>query len=55
LHRIAEKRGNITLSSDAHNKDYLTYGFDTALQIIKSSGIGSVLTMTKEGWKSIAI
>lgn len=55
LHRIAEKRGNIVLSSDAHNKDYLTYGFDTALQIIRASGIGSVLTMTKDGWKNIPI
>ena len=55
LRRIAEKRGNIVLSSDAHSKDRLTYGFDTALQIIKASGIGSVLTMTKNGWKNIAI
>ena len=55
LHRIAEKRGNITLTSDSHNKEYLTYGFDKALQIIKASGIGSVLTMTKDGWKSVAI
>ena len=55
LHRIAEKRGNVILSSDAHNKDHLTYGFDTALQIIKASGIGSVLTMTRDGWKNITI
>ena len=55
LHRIAEKRGNVTLSSDAHRKENLTYGFDVALQVLKASGIGSVLTMTKDGWKSIAI
>ena len=55
LHRIAEKRGNVTLNSDAHNKNNLTYGFDVALQILKASGIGSVLTMTPNGWKSIAI
>ena len=55
LRRIAEKRGNVVLSSDAHNKDYLTYSFDKALQILKASGIGSVLTMTKDGWKNIAI
>lgn len=55
LHRIAEKRGNVMLSSDAHNKDALTYGFDKALQIIKASGIGSVLTMTPSGWKNITI
>ena len=55
LRRIAEKRGNVVLSSDCHHKDYLTYGFDKALQIVKASGIGSVLTMTKDGWKNIAI
>ena len=55
LRRIAEKRGNVILSSDAHSKDRLTYGFDVALQILKASGIGSVLTMTREGWKNIAI
>ena len=55
LHRIAEKRGNVTLNSDAHNKNHLTYGFDVALQILKASGIGSVLTMTKDGWKSVSI
>jgi histidinol-phosphatase (PHP family) len=55
LRRIAEKRGNVILSSDAHIKDRLTYGFDVALQILKASGIGPVLTMTREGWKNIAI
>ena len=55
LRYIAEKRGNVTLSSDAHNKDFLTYGFETALQIMKASGIGSVLTMTKDGWKNVVI
>lgn len=55
LHRIAEKRGNIIITSDAHNKDYLTHGFDKALQLVKASGIGSVLVMTRKGWKNIAI
>ena len=55
LRRIAEKRGNVVLSSDAHNKNHLTYGFEAALRIIKASGIGSVLTMTKDGWKNVPI
>ena len=55
LHRIAEKRGNVTLNSDAHNKDHLMFGFDKAVQLLKASGIGSVLTMTPDGWKNIAI
>lgn len=55
LHRIAEKRGNVVLSSDAHDKRHLTYGFDKALQVLKASGIGSVLTMTASGWKNVTI
>ena len=55
LRRIAEKRGNVTLNSDAHHKDYLTHGFDKAIQLLKASGIGSVLTMTPNGWKNVAI
>ena len=55
LRRIAEKRGNVTLNSDAHHKDYLTHGFDKAIQLLKASGIGSVLTMTPNGWKNVSI
>ena len=55
LHRIAEKRGNITITSDAHDMANLTYGFDKALQIVKASGIGSALVMTRQGWKNITI
>lgn len=55
LRRIAEKRGSVVLSSDAHDKSHLTYGFDKAVQLLKASGIGSVLTMTPKGWENIPI
>ena len=55
LHRIAEKRGKILLSSDSHNKASLLYGFPEALQIARAAGFGSVLSMTPDGWKQIAI
>ncbi len=50
LHRIAEKRGRVTLSSDAHRKQNLLYGFSDALRIAKAAGIGSIERMTKNGW-----
>ena len=52
LRRIAEKRGTITVNADSHHKDTLTYAFDQAFGILKASGIGSVLVMTRDGWKS---
>ena len=55
LHRIAEKRGNIVISSDAHDRANLMYGFSDALQVAKAAGFGSVLSMTKDGWKQISI
>ena len=55
LRRIAEKRGNVVLSSDAHDKNHLTCSFEKAVQILKASGIGSVLTMTPSGWENIPI
>ena len=55
LHRIAEKRGRITLSADAHHKDFLLCEFEPALQIAKASGVGSVYLMTDGKWKEYPI
>ncbi len=55
LHRIAEKRGRITLSADAHHKDFLLCEFEPALQIAKASGVGSVYVMTDGAWKEYPI
>lgn len=55
LRRIAEKRGSVLLSSDAHTKNHLTHGFETAVRILKAGGIGSVLTMTPKGWENIPL
>jgi len=42
LHRIAEKRGRVTLSCDAHEADSLLYGFSDACAVLRASGISSV-------------
>lgn len=55
LRRIAEKRGNIVINSDSHNRANLMYAFPMAVQIAKAAGFGSVLSMTKDGWKPISI
>lgn len=51
LHRIAEKRGMVTLTSDAHRKEDLLRGFSDSLQIARAAGIGGVSVMTRAGWK----
>ncbi len=51
LHRIAEKRGRVTLSSDAHAKGNLLYGFDEALRFARAGGLGGIAVYTKQGWK----
>ncbi len=55
LHRIAEKRGRVTLSADAHSKDSLLYAFEPALQLAKAAGIGSVFVMADGKWKEVPI
>lgn len=51
LGRIAEKKGRVTLTSDAHSKDHLLCAFDAALERVRACGLESILTMTPNGWK----
>ena len=55
LHRIAEKRGRVTLSSDAHRHENLLYGFSDAMGIAHSVGLGALDVMTPNGWKKFAL
>ena len=55
LHRIAEKRGHVTLSSDAHSCEMLLTGFRDALMIARAAGLGAVRVMTRNGWKSCSL
>lgn len=51
LHRIAEKRGRVTLSADAHSKAHLLSEFEPALQIARAAGLGSVFVMVDGKWR----
>ena len=55
LRRIAEKRGRVTLSSDAHDKKDLTHGFVEAAHILLASGIGTVEVLGADGWRSVRL
>jgi len=55
LHRIAEKRGNVMLSSDAHDKDALLFGFSDATRILRSCGITKVLVARGDEWDEVGI
>ena len=52
LRRIAERGGRVTLSSDAHSAEGLMCAFDTAVQILRASGITSVQVYSADGWKT---
>lgn len=51
LRRIAEKGGRVTITSDAHAKENLLYAFSDAVQLARACGLGSILVMTRDGWK----
>ena len=55
LHRIAEKQGRVTLSSDAHDLSKLLFGFSEACRILRACGISRVLVMGKGGWQELGI
>ena len=55
LHRIAERRGNVTLSSDAHDKENLLFAFPEACKILRASGITTALVRDKNGWREIGV
>ena len=40
----------LLITSDCHNKDFITYGFDTAKEIIKSHGFDSLYYLTDDGF-----
>ena len=52
LHRIAEKRGRVTFSSDSHHRDTLLQSYPEAIHIARSAGLGSIEVMTRNGWKT---
>lgn len=51
LRRIAEKRGQVVLASNAHGKGELLGGFSDALQIARACGLGAVSVLTRDGWQ----
>ena len=55
LRRIREKGGRITLSSDAHHKDHLMYGFGQAIPLLKECGFSSLYTVARNGWEEIPL
>lgn len=55
LRRICEKRGRVTLSSDAHAKENLLYGFADACERLRAVGFATVAVMTRSGWTEMPL
>ena len=54
LRFIAEHGGRVTISSDAHDKTNLLYGFSEAMEYARAAGVKALCVMTKDGWKTVA-
>ncbi len=50
LRRIAQRRGSVTFSSDAHKKEQLLFGFEDAIRFARAAGLGSILLYTRDGF-----
>ncbi len=55
LRRIAEKRGRVVLSSDAHTRESLTFAFEDAVRYARSCGIGGFSVLTERGWEVLPL
>ena len=51
LQHIRQRGGRILLSSDAHHKDHLRFGFDAAVELAKSCGFRTAWLLTPDGWQ----
>ena len=45
----------IIISSDCHDGDFLTYGFDKAIELCKACGVRELQILTKGGFKGIPL
>lgn len=55
LQHIRRRGGRILLSSDAHDKTHLLYGFDSAAELAESCGFRSAWTLSTDGWQEIPL
>lgn len=51
LRRIAEKRGRVILSSDAHRRENLLFAFPDAVRYAHACGIGGLTVFGAHGWE----
>ena len=55
LKMIYEKGGSITINSDCHDKNYLNFYFDEAVNLTKSIGFKTVKKFTENGFLDVEI
>ena len=55
LREMAKTGVWVIISSDCHNKNFLTHGFTTAIELCKSCGVKELQILTKGGFKGIPL
>jgi len=55
LRKLKEHGCSVTISSDCHNNQYLNYGFDHCLDLVRECGFKEVLKLTPKGFEAFPI
>jgi histidinol phosphatase-like PHP family hydrolase len=55
LKEMAKAGVGIVISSDCHNKEFLSYGFPQAIELCKACGIKELQILTKGGFKGLPL
>lgn len=51
LKRVKELNGQVMLSSDCHDRNFLTCGFENSIEYLKHFGFDHTLILTADGWQ----
>lgn len=55
LKYMKEKGARVTINSDSHSVETLSYGYDKALSLLKEAGFEKETVLTKKGWKEVSL
>ena len=55
LQEMAKTGVGIVISSDCHNKEFLTHGFSQAIELCKNCGVKELQILTKGGFKGLPL
>lgn len=55
LEHMKDKGARIIINSDSHSTETLSYGYDTALKLLREAGYEKQTILTGKGWKEVPL